>query len=103
VKVQVTKRPATGAWTVRWRDRDKRPRRSVERKSDAEAFAKAMERRLSMGGVDPGAGAMTLAEFVEEYWRFYAIRTCLSGRALPTRASGNATFDRGSARWHCAT
>ncbi len=67
------RRPATGAWTVRWRERDKRPRRSFERKSDAEAFAKATERRLSMGGVDPGAGLMTLAEFVEEYWRVYAI------------------------------
>ena len=73
MRVQVTKRLDRGKWAVRWREGNQRPNRSFERKADAEAFAKAIERRLSMGGVDPDAGAMSLAEFVEEYWRVYAI------------------------------
>ncbi len=68
-----TKRP-NGKWEVRWRETGKRHSRSFQLKRDAEAFALEIARRRQLGGVVAlDAGAQPLAEFVEDWWRDYAV------------------------------
>ena len=73
MKASVRKRPDTGRYEVRWREAGNRKSKSFVRKGDADTFADATNTRLQLGGIDPSAGAMTVAEFVEEYWRTYAV------------------------------
>src|SRR5687768_5768517 len=62
-------------WEVRWSEPSgKRPSKTFDRKKDAEAWELEVRRRRQRGGlVALDAGAQTLAEFVEEWWRDYAL------------------------------
>ena len=64
-----------GKWEVRWRDSSGRRRgRTIDRWRDADQFATELRRRQQVGHlVDLERGTTTLAEFVEQYWRDYAI------------------------------
>lgn len=64
-------------WVVRWREG--RPGEEVRRskaftlKRDATDFIREFERRRIYGLPSIDAGRVTLAEFVEEWWRMYAV------------------------------
>lgn len=61
-------------WRVRWRQGDVNRSREFSRKRDAEVFDLEVRRRLQSGGlVDLEAGSETLAQWMEEWWRVYAI------------------------------
>lgn len=72
MRVTVAKRKDTGAWECRWRENGRRRSRSFDRKGDANTFATAQERRLQLG-VDFDAGRESLSDFMETYWRDYAV------------------------------
>lgn len=72
MRVTVGKRKDTGHWEARWRESGRRRSKSFARKGDADAFATAQDRRLQLG-VDYDAGRETLAEFMEVWWRTYAV------------------------------
>lgn len=72
MRVSVRKRQDTGKWEARWREAGARRSKSFARKSDADRFSTNQERRLQLG-IDIDAGAETLAEFMVDYWRSYAI------------------------------
>jgi integrase len=72
MRVTVRKRDDTGRWEARWREGGRRRSKSFQLKGDATTFATAQERRLQLG-VDYDAGNETLAEFMRDYWRSYAI------------------------------
>lgn len=74
--VSVRKKPS-GKWEVRWREVGGRHRgRTLDRRKDADAFATEVRRRLQLGGLVElqDDSPMTLAEFVEEWWRRHALR-----------------------------
>ena len=64
-----------GKWEVRWRDAGGRRRgRTVDLKKDADRLATDIRRRQQVGAiVDLERGGVILADFVEVYWRDYAV------------------------------
>lgn len=62
-----------GRWEVRWRDGSKRYGRTFDRKSDAERFDLELRRRQQLGGLGALLNDVTLAEYVEEWWRLHAV------------------------------
>jgi len=68
------RREDTGKWEVRFREGDTYRSRSFDLKGDAEDWIDSERRRRQLGWVPSStAGRLTLSEFVEEWWRIYAI------------------------------
>ena len=64
----------TGKWEVRWRENGRHRSRSFTRKADAERFETRVRSARELGeAVDLDRGKETLAEFVERWWREYAL------------------------------
>lgn len=66
------KKKASGRWEVRWYEGNKRPARTFDRKADAERFDLELRRKLQLGGVGVFED-VTLAEYVEEWWRLHVV------------------------------
>jgi integrase len=72
--VSVKRRLDTGKWEVRWRENARNRSKSFRLKADADRWWLEVERRKRLGTLAQlTAVDQTLAEFVEEYWRVYAI------------------------------
>jgi integrase len=72
--VSVKRRPDTGRWEVRWRENGRNRSKSFHLKGDADRWWLEVERRKRLGTLaELTAPDQTLAEFVEEYWKVYAI------------------------------
>ena len=73
--MSVHKRKDTGNWTVRWRQGGRQRSVTVgRRKQDAIDLDDAIRRSARLGELDQlDAGKQSLAEFVEDYWRMYAV------------------------------
>ena len=69
------RKKSNGKWEVRWRDASGRRRgRTVDLKKDADKLATEIRRRQQVGDVvDLERGGVLLADFVEVYWRDYAV------------------------------
>lgn len=89
MRVSVRKRTDTGKFEARWREGGARRSKSFDRRTDADRFATAQERRLQLG-IDVDAGSETLAEFMVDYWRSYAIPNL----APRTRATYKQTWGK---------
>ena len=74
--MSIRKKP-NGKWEVRWRPTGAagpRDSRTFDLKGDAEKFETAIKTKMQMGGVvNLDRGRITVAEFVETYWRLHAI------------------------------
>lgn len=67
-------REDTGKWEVRWRENGKHRSRSFTRKADAERWAARVRLARELGEtLDLDRGKETLAEFIEQWWRDYAL------------------------------
>jgi integrase len=67
-------RKDTGKWEVRFLEGGRYRSRSFDRKGDAQDWIDAEKRRRQLGWVPSStAGRITLAEFMEEWWRVYAV------------------------------
>jgi integrase len=63
-----------GRWEVRWREAGRRRGRTFDRKGDATAFSDYVRGRIQRAGIpDLNAGRQPLWQFMEEWWRLYAI------------------------------
>lgn len=71
--MKAVKRGERDKWMVRWREGNTHRSRLFERKADADDFIREFERRRLYGLPSVDAGRVTLAEFVEEWWRVYAV------------------------------
>jgi integrase len=70
----IRQRGDTGKWEVRWRENGQHRSRSFTRKADAERFATKVRSARELGlALDLDRGKETLAEFVERWWRDYAV------------------------------
>ena len=68
------KRGDTGKWEVRWRENGRNRSRSFSVKADAERFELGVRRARELGGpLDLDRGRETVAEFMERWWRDYAV------------------------------
>lgn len=88
--MKITKRTDRDGWQVRWRENGVQRGRLFTRKADADDFVREFERRRLYGLPSIDAGRVTLSEFVEEWWRTYAVPN-LKPR---TRAVYAQTWDR---------
>jgi integrase len=89
--VSVKRRADTKQWEVRWRENGRNRSRSFASKGDANAFEVEVQRRKRLGTLALlTAGDQTLAEFVEEWWRLYAIQSL----AENTRQTYGYVWDR---------
>jgi Phage integrase, N-terminal SAM-like domain len=70
VSVERVERKGGVVWRVRWREGGRERSRVVGRKRDAEALDAELRRRRRLGTLD--AGADTLADFAERWWRLHA-------------------------------
>jgi integrase len=68
-------RKANGKWIDRWREGGVQHQRTFDRKADRDRFRDERRRRQQLGGLvaDVLAADVTLGEFMEDYWRLYAI------------------------------
>jgi integrase len=67
-------RDDTGKWEVRWRENGRHRSRSFTRKTDAERFESRVRLARELGEVlDLDRGTETVAEFIERWWREYAM------------------------------
>lgn len=74
--------PRTGKFLVRWRADGRHRSRSFTLKADAERFKRDVERAKEIGRpLEIDRGRETMAEFVEIYWRRYAVPS-LAGNTL---------------------
>ena len=72
--MSVKRRGDTGRWEVRWRENGRNRSKSFHLKGDADRWWLEVDRRKRLGTLaELTAPDQTLAEFVEEYWKFYAI------------------------------
>jgi integrase len=67
------RRRENGKFEVRWRQGGRRFSRTFDRHRDAARFDVELRRRLQLGGVGMTENEVTLAEFVEEWWRVHVI------------------------------
>ena len=66
----------TGKWEVRWRENGRNRSRSFSVKADAARFELGVRRARELGGpLDLDRGRETVAEFMERWWRDYAVTT----------------------------
>jgi integrase len=67
-------RKNNGKWVDRWREGGRHRQRTFDRRGDRDAFRRERIRRQQLGGlVVLEEGDVTLAEFMEDYWRLHAI------------------------------
>jgi integrase len=70
----IRRREDTGKWEVRWRENGRHRSKSFTRKADAERHAARVQSVRELGGVlDLDRGRETVAEFIERWWRDYAL------------------------------
>ena len=70
------RRGDTGKWEVRWRENGRNRSRSFSVKADAKAFELRVRRARELGSnLDLDRGSETVADFVERWWRDYAVPT----------------------------
>jgi len=70
----IRQRADTGKWEVRWRENGRHRSRSFSKKADAERFARRVQSARELGEVlDFDRGKETVAEFIERWWREYAV------------------------------
>jgi integrase len=70
----IRQRADTGKWEIRWRGNGRHRSRSFTRKSDAERFETRVRSARELGEVlDLDRGKETVAEFIERWWREYAV------------------------------
>ena len=70
----IRRRADTKKWEVRWRENGCHRSRSFTRKSEAERFAGRVRSARELGEVlDLERGKETVAEFIERWWREYAL------------------------------
>lgn len=63
-----------GRYEVRWRQGAGHRSRTFTRRKDAQAFDLEVTRRRQAGGIiDLQAGSITLAQWMEQWWRVYAV------------------------------
>lgn len=67
------RRKSNGKWEVRVVLGGRRVGRTFDRKGDADTYDVWINRRKQLGEAAPPARDVTVAEFVEVYWRLYAI------------------------------
>jgi len=67
-------RKSNGKWVDRWREGGRHRQRTFDRRGDRDAFRRERIRRQQLGGlVVLEEGEVTLAGFMEDYWRLHAI------------------------------
>ncbi len=66
-------RKSNGKWIDRWHESGVKRQRTFDRKGDRDAFRRERIRRQQLGDVVLVARDITLADFVEEWWREYAL------------------------------
>ena len=67
-------RDDSGKWEVRWRENGRHRSRSFTRKADADRFESRVRSARELGEVlDLDRGKETVAEFIERWWREYAL------------------------------
>jgi hypothetical protein len=66
-------RKSNGKWVDRWREGGRHRQRTFDRRGDRDAFRRERIRRQQLGGLVRLEHDITLAEFVEDYWRLHAI------------------------------
>lgn len=98
------RRKPNGRWEVRKVLSGRRHGRTFDLKRDADAYDTWLERRKQLGEAAPPEADVTLSEFVEDYWRLYAIPNL----APKTRDAykvvwGKHTSSRESERGGCAS
>jgi site-specific recombinase XerD len=72
--VSVRWRSDSRKWEVRWRENGRNRSKSFTLKSDAARFHREIKRARELGGsFDPNRGKETLADFIEQWWREYAL------------------------------
>jgi len=65
---------SNGKWVDRWREGSRHRQRTFDRRGDRDAFRRERIRRQQLGGlVVLEEGDVTLATFMEDYWRLHAI------------------------------
>ncbi len=70
------RRADTGKWEVRWRENGRNRSRSFSVKADAARFELGVRRARELGGpLDLDRGRETVADFMERWWRDYAVPT----------------------------
>jgi integrase len=66
-------RKSNGKWVDRWREGGRHRQRTFDRRGDRDAFRRERIRRQQLGGLVRLEHDITLAEFIEDYWRLHAI------------------------------
>lgn len=66
-------RKANGKWVDRWREGGRHRQRTFDRRGDRDAFRRERIRRQQLGGLVALERDVTLGEFIEDYWRLYAV------------------------------
>ena len=66
---------ANGKWVDRWREGGRHRQRTFDRRGDRDAFRNERIRRQQLGGIFRLEHDVTLAEFMEDYWRRHALLT----------------------------
>ena len=68
-----------GKWIDRWREGGHHRQRTFDRRGDRDLFRMERIRRQQLGGLVRLEEAVTLAEFMEDYWRLRAVPTLEPG------------------------
>ncbi|MEA2131973.1 MAG: hypothetical protein QOJ85_4864 [Solirubrobacteraceae bacterium] len=66
-------RKSNGKWVDRWREGGRHRQRTFDRRGDRDAFRRERIRRQQLGGLVRLEHDVTLAEFIEDYWRLHAV------------------------------
>jgi len=66
-------RKNNGKWVDRWREGGRHRQRTFDRRGDRDAFRRERIRREQLGGLVRLEHDITLAKFMEDYWRLHAV------------------------------
>jgi hypothetical protein len=66
-------RKSNGKWVDPWREGGRHRRRTFDRRGDRDAFRRERIRRQQLGGLVRLEHDVTLAAFIEDYWRAHAV------------------------------